>query len=330
MRFNPVPIKHAEGKILGHNIAGLDGARAVKKGKQITSEDINVLSKTGRTHVYVAELDPDDITENTAAQEVAAAVIGSGLNVTSPIVGRVNLQASSRGVVRIDIEKLNCINQYEEIAISTLYTNTAVQARQYVAKIKIIPFAISRSIIATIEELVSKTGPMIHLDKFVPRSVSLILTGSTSTRPRLLQMFENPIRSRIEALGSIINAVEFVTIGEDVNETALVETLHRQINAGSELILLAEDTAIMDHQDIAPRAVENTGGKVVSVGAPVDPGNLLMIAYIGNIPVVGLPSCARSTKANVIDLILPRLIAGENLSRSYISSLGHGGLLKIN
>ncbi len=145
-----------------------------------------------------------------------------------------------------------------------------------------------------------------------------------------MQRFEDPIRARIEALGSRISSVEFAAIEDDVNETALVEALRRQINTGSDLILLAGETAIMHHQDIAPRAVEKAGGEVVSLGAPVDPGNLLMVAYIAGIPVVGLPSCARSSKANVIDLILPRLIAGEYLSRAEIASLGHGGLLEIN
>lgn len=329
MRFGPVPIKQSKGKILGHNIAGLDGSRALKKGKQITAEDINVLSKTGRTVVYVAELDPDDIDENKAAQKVAAAVIGSGLNLTSPIVGRVNLQAASPGILRIDIKKLNRINKFQEIAIATRYANTAVQIKQNVAKVKILPFAISNSIISAVEEFVFEDGPMIYLDEYPQRSVSLILTGSTLTQTRLLQMFEKPIRSRIKALGSTINLVEFAAIGDDINETALVEKLRGQIKAGSEMILLAGDTAIMDKHDIAPKAVENAGGEVVSVGSPVDPGNLLMIAYIDGIPVVGLPSCASSKKANVIDLILPRLITGERLSRSDIASLGHGGMLEI-
>ncbi len=330
MKFGPVPIKQALGKIFGHNIARLDGGRAFKKGKRITNEDINDLSEIGRTVVYVAELDPDDIDENTAAKLVAAAVIGPGLSSTPPTVGRVNLQAIYPGVLRVDTGKLVRINQFEEIAISTLYANSTVQLQQNAAKIKIIPFAISKSIVATIEEIVSKPGPLIHLDKLVPRSVSLILTGPASTESRMLQWFEDPIRARIEALGSTISSVEFVAIEDDVSETALVEALRRQINTGSDLILLAGETAIMHHQDIAPRAVEKAGGEVVSLGAPVDPGNLLMIAYIDGIPVVGTPSCARSRKANVIDIILPRLIAGEYLSRAEIASLGHGGLIEIN
>jgi hypothetical protein len=330
MRFGPVPIKEALGKVLGHNIARLDGGRAFKKGKLITIEDINDLSEIGRTVVYVAELEPDDIDENTAAKLVGEAVTGPGLSSTPPTVGRVNLQAISPGVLRVDTGKLVRINQFEEIAISTLHANSTLQLKQNAAKIKIIPFAVSKSVVAAIEEIVSQTGPLIHIDELVPRSVSLILSGPAPTESKLLRRFEGPIRARIEALGSTISSVEFAAIEDDVNETALVEALRRQINTGSDLILLAGETAIMHHQDIAPRAVEKSGGEVVSLGAPVDPGNLLMIAYIDGIPVVGAPSCARSRKANVIDLILPRLIAGEYLSRAEIASLGHGGLLEIN
>ncbi|NJN43685.1 MAG: hypothetical protein HC806_02410 [Anaerolineae bacterium] len=99
-------------------------------------------------------------------------------------------------------------------------------------------------------------------------------------------------------------------------------------HAGAKLILLAGETAIMDRQDIVPRALEKAGGTVEVVGVPVDPGNLLMLGYLHGIPVLGAPGCARSTKTNVIDWVLPRLLAGDRLVRSDFISLGHGGLLK--
>jgi molybdenum cofactor cytidylyltransferase len=95
-----------------------------------------------------------------------------------------------------------------------------------------------------------------------------------------------------------------------------------------ELLILASDTAIMDQHDIAPRAVERAGGRVVCFGAPVDPGNLLMLARYGSVPIVGAPGCARSPKRNIIDLLLPRLLAGDYLTRLDILRLGHGGLLE--
>jgi molybdenum cofactor cytidylyltransferase len=97
---------------------------------------------------------------------------------------------------------------------------------------------------------------------------------------------------------------------------------------GLELIVLAGETAIMDRHDLLPRAVERAGGSVECVGAPVDPGHLLMLAYLDETPVVGAPGCARSRKTNIVDWVLPRLLAGERLTRPDIIALGHGGLLE--
>lgn len=94
------------------------------------------------------------------------------------------------------------------------------------------------------------------------------------------------------------------------------------------MILIAGETAIMDTHDIVPRAVERAGGHVESVGAPVDPGNLLMLAYVNDVPIVGAPGCARSKKINIVDWILPRLLVGDRLTRRDIVELGHGGLLQ--
>jgi molybdenum cofactor cytidylyltransferase len=121
---------------------------------------------------------------------------------------------------------------------------------------------------------------------------------------------------------------DFVDLSEESGEAALAEALGRQRDAGVDLIVVAGETAIMDPRDVTPRAVERAGGVVESVGAPVDPGNLLMVAYLDDVAVLGAPGCARSRKTNVVDWVLPRLLTGERLSRSDLASLGVGGLLE--
>ncbi|MEK6575714.1 MAG: 4-diphosphocytidyl-2C-methyl-D-erythritol kinase, partial [Chloroflexota bacterium] len=114
----------------------------------------------------------------------------------------------------------------------------------------------------------------------------------------------------------------------EAGEAARAEALARHVKAGMGLIVLAGETAIMDRRDIAPRAIERAGGEVTCLGAPVDPGNLLMVGYVGNVPVLGAPGCARSRKVNVVDWALPRLLAGDRLTRKDVMALGHGGLLE--
>jgi molybdenum cofactor cytidylyltransferase len=122
--------------------------------------------------------------------------------------------------------------------------------------------------------------------------------------------------------------MDYVPLEDDQGEAELAEVLVNEVKAGADLIILAGETAIMDRYDIAPRAIECAGGEVVCFGAPVDPGNLLLLAYLRDVPILGAPGCARSPKVNVIDWVLPRLLVGERLARQDILALGHGGLLE--
>src|SRR5262249_53058818 len=160
------------------------------------------------------------------------------------------------------------------------------------------------------------------------RSVGLILSGSPSARDRITRDFEAPLRARVEALGSRLTALDFVALEDEHDEAALAEAVKRQARSGAGLIVLAGETAIVDRHDIAPRAIERAGGEVACFGAPVDPGNLLLVGYLGEVPLLGAPGCVRSPKINVLDWVLPRLLAGERLSRADVVAMGHGGLLE--
>ena len=158
--------------------------------------------------------------------------------------------------------------------------------------------------------------------------MALLLSGSLAARARVERDFVPPLRARIEALGSTIEVVEFVSLEDEAGEAALAEALRRVVGAGAALVLLAGETAIVDRHDIAPRALERAGGEVVCFGAPVDPGNLLLLGRLRGVAVVGAPGCARSRRENVVDAVLPRLLAGDRLTRGDVVALGHGGLLE--
>jgi molybdenum cofactor cytidylyltransferase len=136
------------------------------------------------------------------------------------------------------------------------------------------------------------------------------------------------LRDRVEALGSKIQQVDYVPLEDETGEATLIESLKRAREAGTRLIVLAGETAIMDRHDIVPRAIEQAGGEVTCFGVPVDPGNLLLVAYLGETAILGAPGCARSRKTNIVDWVLPRLLAGDRLTRADIFALGHGGLLE--
>jgi molybdenum cofactor cytidylyltransferase len=347
VKFGPVPLDQAIGKILAHNVAGPDGRRLLRKGRPLTAEDVESLRRAGRASVYVAELQPGDVDEDAAARRVALAAMGwdraprpqTNLKISGPASGRANLLSTALGVLRVDAARLAGVNECDGITLATLLTHTVVRPRQMVATVKVIPFAVPEATVQAAERMASvgsaapgdvsstKSSGVLWVDALTARPVSLILSGSPSIHEKLLDDFA-PLTDRVAALGSQVTSTHFVSLEDESGETALAEQLRAQKAAGARLIVLAGETAIMDRHDIVPRAVERAGGRVECVGAPVDPGNLLMLGYLGDVPVLGAPGCARSRKVNIVDWVLPRLLAGDRLTRADIFALGHGGLLE--
>jgi len=331
VKFGPVPLAEAEGKILGHNIAGADGHRLLRKGRPLTRADVAALAGIGRQTVYVAQLEPSDVDENNAARRVARAIAGPGLRLPGAASGRANALAAALGILRVDAARLAALNDLEGLTVATLAAHSPVRPNQIVATVKVIPFALPESIVAAAEKIAGAGGaegqPLLRVDVLPARSVSVIFSGSPALRDRLTADFA-PLLERLENLGAQVTSLDFVPLEDESSEVLLARTLQARRAAGSQMMVLAGETAIMDRHDLVPRAVERAGGQVEALGAPVDPGNLLMVAYLGDVPVVGAPGCARSRKVNIVDWVLPRLLAGDHLVRADLTALGHGGLLE--
>jgi molybdenum cofactor cytidylyltransferase len=328
MKFGPLPVEQSEGKILAHNIAGPNGRRAFRKGKLLSAKDINELLHEGYKSIYVAEIMANDVDENEAACKVAEIAMGGGLKIKGPSAGRVNLAATYRGVLQVDAVRLARINECEGITFATLRSYSVVQAEHTVATIKIIPYGLPAPILDQVAKEVNTDSPIIEVKELIKRRVGVVFSGLPPAHDYVFKTFEPPLRQRIEGYGSNILCIDYVPLEGEKDETDLAATLMRQIKQGAEIIVLASETSTMDRNDIVPRAVEKAKGQVVSVGAPVDPGNLLLLAYINEIPILGAPGCARSPKKNIIDWVLPALLAGEHLTKTDIAALGYGGLIE--
>jgi molybdenum cofactor cytidylyltransferase len=328
MKFGPIETAEGLGKVLGHNIANHDGKRILRKGKIITGEDIELLQTLGRTSIYVAELERDDISEDEAAERIAIAATGNNLRLSSPATGRVNIFSTKTGVLRVNLAGLNRINSFQGITLATLETNSMVVAGKMAATVKILPYALPSGSITSAEELTTLVSPILQVDGVLLKRVGLILSGSSSVEERVVNSFNNSLQRRLNLLEADIVDIRYVPLEDEAGERELSLKIREQIQKGCQILILAGETAIMDMEDIAPRAVVRAGGEVICYGAPVDPGNLLMLAMVDDTPILGAPGCARSPKANIVDLVLPRLLAGERLAQADIVQFGHGGLLE--
>ncbi|MCX7689184.1 molybdopterin-binding protein [Thermoflexus sp.] len=324
MKFGPVPVEAAVGCILAHNLADAQGNRLFRKGRRLTSEDVARLRAEGYEEVVVAELEPGDVGEDEAARRIARACEGPHLRPMPAAGGRVNFLADAAGVFLVEIHSLEQLNRLPGVTLATLARGSVVRPRQIVASLKIIPFALPEAVVARAEALLQGNGPLMGVYPFQPRRVVLILSGHPAVWPRLMADFEGPLQERVEACGGVWLGARPVRY----EERELARAMEAALQEGADFLILAGETAIMDEEDTAPRAIRRIGGTIEAFGAPVDPGNLLLIAYYGGIPILGAPGCARSRHPNVVDWVIPRLMAGLRLTREEIAAMGHGGLLE--
>ena len=326
MKFEAVPIEQAQNHILGHNIADGSGRRLLRKGRPVSAENVAQLRALGYETVYVALRESDDVDENAAAQRISQRAAGAGIRLSKAATGRVNMFAISPGLLEVDPARLAQINFLEGVTLATLPRHAVVSEGKMAATLKIIPYALPDRVVG--QAVTMAQEPLLYVKSLRPKRVGLILSGSPAVQTRVTNSFLNALSARVSALHSTIEEVEYVPLEDEKGELQLTATVEGMIGRGMELILLAGETAIMDRYDISPRAVERAGGQIASFGAPVDPGNLLMLAYIGAVPIVGAPGCVRSPKLNIIDMVLPRLLVGERLDEADIVALALGGLLE--
>lgn len=322
MIFGKLPLNDAEGAILAHSLR-LDGGGSLKKGHILTAKDIGQLREAGIDHVRAARPEFGEVHEDTAAARIAGAVSGPGTTLTTAFTGRVNIFSQTSGLVNFSAEKLRELNRLDEAAtIATLPNHSRVAAEQMVATVKIIPFAVPEALVAAWESNLA-ADQQLRCHSFTPRSAWLIQTQLAGTKESVLDKTAEITRQRCAALEIDLTAEKRCAHDEAALGMAIAEAR----SGGARLILIAGATAITDRRDVLPAAIAEAGGEILQFGMPVDPGNLLLLARLGEADVLGLPGCARSPKLNGLDWVLQRIAADQRPSALDIRDMGVGGLL---
>jgi molybdenum cofactor cytidylyltransferase len=321
MDFGKVTTADAAGCVLAHGVKS--GEVVLKKGRIISAEDIRTLVDANIKHVIVARLGPDDVPEDEAARALALAISGHHVTTQQAFTGRANVHAAVNGLVVIDVDRVNAINHlHESLTIATLRPHAAVRPKQMLATVKVIPFAVPRAVLDKALALVSER-PLLHVRKFQRSHVGLVITTLPHMKSSLIEKSERAMAERLQEFGVTLKQVLVVPHSEIAVQTAITELK----NAGCDCLLLFGASAIVDRADVIPAAVVGAGGNVVHLGMPVDPGNLLMLGDVAGIPVLGVPSCARSPKRNGFDWVLERIMSGIAVLPEDIMDMGVGGLL---
>ena len=320
MIFVSAPLAEAEGAVLAHSVRA--GGAVLKKGTVLAAGHIAALEASGVTHVTVARLEAGDVPEDEAAHALAKAACGGGLTVAQATTGRCNLHAAASGLLRIGREAVDAANAVDEaLTIATPPDFARLEEGQLAATAKVIPYAAPRP---ALERATAALERALVLHPFAPMRTTLIVTRTDGQKPSVIDKGIRAVRDRLVSLGSEAPEAQVI----DHCERVLTEAIIGAMRVPPDLLLVLAATATSDRRDVAPAAIVAAGGQIERFGMPVDPGNLLVLARIGQTPAIVLPGCARSPALNGADWVLERFAARLPVTARDIAAMGVGGLLK--
>ena len=326
--MNQVKTKDAVGHVLCHDITQIvkDKVKGVafKKGHVVKEEDIDILLSLGKDHLYVWEKKDGMLHENEAALILRDICKNEYMDESDIKEGKIELRASIDGLLKIDAEKLKAVNSLGEMMIATRHQNIAVKKGDKLAGTRIIPLIIEEEKMKKAKDLCGNT-PILEIKPFVNKKVGIVTTGNEVFYGRIKDTFGPVVMEKVKEFNADILGQTIVNDQAENITNAIMEF----IKNGADIVLCTGGMSV-DPDDKTPKAIKDTGAEVISYGAPVLPGAMMMVAYYKNndklIPIIGLPGCVMYSKRTVFDLVLPRIMADEIISRDDLSKLGLGGL----
>ena len=316
----------AVGQVLCHDITQIirdvKKGPAFRKGHVITKEDIPVLLSLGKDNIYIWEMDESKVHEDEAAMVLYDICQSEGMRPSGVREGKVEIIAEREGLLKVDDGLLYRLNSLGELMIASRHGNFAVRAGDVIAGTRIIPLVIEKEKLERAREI-ALGNPVFKILPFLHKKAGIVTTGNEVYYHRIEDTFTPVIEEKLAEFGVKITGRE---ISSDDPEME-IECIRRLLDKGADMILCTGGMSV-DPDDRTPFAIRDLADEVVTYGAPVLPGAMFMLAYLGRepIPIMGLPGCVMYAKRTVFDLVLPRIMAGEVLKKADIDSLGQGGL----
>lgn len=318
----------AVGHMLCHDITQIikDVTKDVvfKKGHIIREEDIPVLLSVGKENLYVWEKKEGMLHENEAA-EILYNICKNEYMMPSPVKeGKIEVIADADGLFKLDVERLYKINSLGEMMIATRHGNTIVKKGDKLAGTRVIPLIIEEEKMIKAQEI-GEGIPLMSIMPFKHKKVGIVTTGSEVFHGRIKDTFGPVVIGKFNEFDTEILGQTIV----DDNKEEITAAVITYIENGADIVVCTGGMSV-DPDDCTPGAIKDTGAEIITYGAPVLPGAMLLVSYYDyngkKIPIIGLPGCVMYAKRTIFDLILPRIMADERLNKSDIDKLGQGGL----
>jgi hypothetical protein len=324
--LDKIKLKDAVGTKLAHDITEIRPGEfkgpAFRKGHVVCDEDICHLQKLGKNHLYQGELEEDEIHENQAATILAGALAGEGVVwEDDPKEGKIELLAETDGMLQIDTTVLAAFNMVDEVMCATLHNHTLVKEGERIAATRAIPLIMKRTPIERAAAIARQGGAVVKVRSLTQAAAGLIITGSEVYQGLIEDRFAPILTEKIAGLGSQVEAVSFAPDDAD----AICSAIKAHIDQGCDLILLSGGMSV-DPDDVTRQGIQMAGATEMHYGAAVLPGAMFLVAYLGEVPLLGVPACGLFHRTTVLDLVLPRILAGEHIGKKELAFFGHGGL----
>jgi molybdopterin biosynthesis enzyme len=267
------------------------------------------------------ELEEEEAHEEESAICISRAIGGVGIEFSPPKEGRVNLIAKAHGLLKVNVALLKEVNSLDEILVATLHNNTVCHPGIIVAGTKIVPLFTTKSKLSEVERICRKSGKVIEVIPIQKKKVGVVITGNEVFKGIIQDKFGEVIKEKCEALGSTVNHQVIVPDNADT----IAQSIKIAKNKGCEMIVVCGGLSV-DPDDVTVEGVRKSGACLISYGAPVMPGAMFLYAILDDVPILGAPAAVSYYPSTIFDLILPRILCGETLTREDIIELGHGGL----
>lgn len=321
-----VPVEQAVGMTLCHDITAMrDGFKgaAFRRGHVVTETDIPQLLDLGKRTVFIWEEQAGEIHEEDAALRMAAMAPVEGAHYTSPSEGKVLLLADRRGMLRVNTSLLRAINAIGDLTISTLPDHYPIEPGARLASMRIVPLVTKEQQILDAESMCHEQK-LLELLPYTHKKVGVVITGSEIYAGRIQDKFEPVIRKKLAQYPSEIVGV---TICDD-DLDMIVQAAQAHLRNGADFLIFTGGMSV-DPDDLTPTAIRRLGASIVSHGIPAQPGNMTLVAYLGQVPILGVPGAAISLPTTMFDVLLPQIFTGLPFTKEDLISLGDGGLCQL-
>lgn len=323
-----IKLKDAVGTKLAHDITeirpGEFKGAAFHKGHTVCNEDLCRLQKLGKNHLYIIDLDDDEIHENEAVAIMAEALAGEGVVwKNEPREGKIGLKAERDGLLTVDTAALAAFNMIEEVMCASLHNHTLVKAGDLVAATRAIPLVMKRSSIERAAAIAGQNGRVVSVRPLRHGKAGLIITGNEVYHGLIEDRFAPILTRKLTGLGCDVDRISFAPDDTEIIRQAICAHIERSCD----LILLSGGMSV-DPDDVTRKGISLAGADEIHYGASALPGAMFLVAYINNVPLIGVPACGLHHRTTVLDLVLPRILAGEKIGKKELAFLGHGGLCR--